>query len=1314
MRKFFIIITGLFFSFLFTACRQYTVDIEEYLSYWASEPYVKDHTVKTVHHNDGESILCVPSASNITVTLTLYNPKHFPFVMPTPKDADNTENNKNIIHFPGLDKQPQCGTDYTLQQTAPETLQLVYKSAFLQTHEWGNGDIGPEIILKAQDGRPFKQKYSFKIRANTSPQKPNFTVAKTKGSPAYYVLCIAARDMDQKVPGGLVHKDLTRIEINGTPYGLSINEGQTAFIKPEAGVFIAHSEVEKLSDPNADDILSGGWVLYYKTDAEVKEGAAKKDYTLRLADAKGLVSEDLNASTKPNRPESETLTITKGTESGSASGSASDPKIIGADGTGAELKVSSATGNTLVHCTLTDMGSGAAAEYTGNPVSVPLALNGEGAKTYKLDYYTDGEGFTATPVKTVYYTVLQKYTVTFDAQQGTPVPPQQFVLHGDKVSKPASPARTGYTFGEWYKDAACSGGQEWNFTTDMVISNITLYAKWIPGTGTGYTIKHYQQNLDGTYPNPTAVPPPPPEDTEPKTGVMGGTLSFPSGAAGLKNYPGFTYDSSLTKINGTVGTSGTIKPDGTTVVELYYERKTVTVTFNPDGGTISGGTPNLIVSGRYGTTLTIPTPAKTGYHLNPAGEWEPVSPAVSLGSSPYTFPAADGTYKANWTANTYIVSFHKNDGSSTTANQNFTYGTSNNLTANTFTRTGYTFDGWAENSGGSGTQYADGQSVNNLTTVQGGTVSLYAKWTANTYTVRFNGNGNTGGTAMGNRTFTYDATENLPSNTFTKTGYTFGGWARSSGITTVVRTDGAPANNLAESGTVDLYAVWYKNPTVTFKVEGGTGGSLKGTYGGIPKTAGGTTEQSFTVTYGGSINFETTPTYAWEVEHWTGLTASPANAATVTFSDITQDTIVKVKFKKTTTVKSTDPQPWKLLKEVIKIADNNAVITINGEIEATSGDNAGELKTYLPSSGRLTIQGGTTDAALNAKSQNRIFKIDNDNTLNLKNLTLKNGKASGSGENANGGALYIGPNVPTINLTQVTLTDNTASGNGGAIYIDNARVNLTKVTLTNNTANGDGGAIYNTRCELKIKGSTIENNTAANYGGSIYTKHATITIIDNEGTQKTAIKLNKAKYGAGLCYINCANNEIKGNTEITENGNNTVTEEGGAIYMSSTVASAVRVSISGNTKITNCKAKKGGAVYMTGDISFFIRGNTEIKNCTANAGGGAYVHSIGTSGWGFNIEKAAKFTVSTGGDANKIGKNDVYLNSGCMISASSLTTGNGQAARISIDSGAYSTGTKVLDRGVDAHKKFIVTPRTGSGSNWYVGSDGKLTQTKPW
>ena len=53
------------------------------------------------------------------------------------------------------------------------------------------------------------------------------------------------------------------------------------------------------------------------------------------------------------------------------------------------------------------------------------------------------------------------------------------------------------------------------------------------------------------------------------------------------------------------------------------------------------------------------------------------------------------------------------------------------LTANGFTRTGYTFAGWNTFSNGSGTSYTDGQSVVNLTDAQGATVTLYAKWMVN-------------------------------------------------------------------------------------------------------------------------------------------------------------------------------------------------------------------------------------------------------------------------------------------------------------------------------------------------------------------------------------------------------------------------------------------------------------------------------------------------------------------------------------------------------------------------------------------------------
>ena len=68
------------------------------------------------------------------------------------------------------------------------------------------------------------------------------------------------------------------------------------------------------------------------------------------------------------------------------------------------------------------------------------------------------------------------YTVTFNADGGIPAPAEQKVEEGKKVTKPANPAKTGYTFVAWYKDSAKT--TQWNFDTETVTANITLYAKW--------------------------------------------------------------------------------------------------------------------------------------------------------------------------------------------------------------------------------------------------------------------------------------------------------------------------------------------------------------------------------------------------------------------------------------------------------------------------------------------------------------------------------------------------------------------------------------------------------------------------------------------------------------------------------------------------------------------------------------------------------------------------------------------------------------------------------------------------------------------
>ena len=75
----------------------------------------------------------------------------------------------------------------------------------------------------------------------------------------------------------------------------------------------------------------------------------------------------------------------------------------------------------------------------------------------------------------------------------------------------------------------------------------------------------------------------------------------------------------------------------------------------------------------------------------------------------------------------YAVKFNANGGTGTMADESLAYGIEKTLTANAFTRTGYTFQGWATSAEGA-VVYSDKQSVSNLTTTAGATVNLYAVW----------------------------------------------------------------------------------------------------------------------------------------------------------------------------------------------------------------------------------------------------------------------------------------------------------------------------------------------------------------------------------------------------------------------------------------------------------------------------------------------------------------------------------------------------------------------------------------------------------
>ena len=149
-------------------------------------------------------------------------------------------------------------------------------------------------------------------------------------------------------------------------------------------------------------------------------------------------------------------------------------------------------------------------------------------------------------------------------------------------------------------------------------------------------------------------------------------------------------------------------------------------------------------------------------------------------------------------------------------------------------REGFTFDGYYSSASVNGIQVftSTGAKTEWTTTNEAdldfwlnsaANTTLYAHWTANTYTVEFNANGGSG--TMSNQSFIYGMSQALSKNTFTRTNYTFLGWSRFSTATSATYTDGQSVKNLATSGTVTLYAVWkssieyYK---VTLDAQGGT------------------------------------------------------------------------------------------------------------------------------------------------------------------------------------------------------------------------------------------------------------------------------------------------------------------------------------------------------------------------------------------------------------------------------------------------------------------------------------------------------------
>ena len=196
------------------------------------------------------------------------------------------------------------------------------------------------------------------------------------------------------------------------------------------------------------------------------------------------------------------------------------------------------------------------------------------------------------------------------------------------------------------------------------------------------------------------------------------------------------------------------------------------------------------------------------------------------------YPISAGGYKSGWVltselpaaANTYTVTYNANGGSGGPGNQTKTHDVALTLSSTKPTRTGYTFQGWGTSASATTATYQPGGSY-----AKNESITLYAVWKANTYTISYHANGGTG--APADQTKTYGVTLTLSSKKPTRTGYIFQGWALSANATTVKYAAGA---SYTENAGATLYAVWKVSTyTVSYDANGGSGapGNQTKTYG---------------------------------------------------------------------------------------------------------------------------------------------------------------------------------------------------------------------------------------------------------------------------------------------------------------------------------------------------------------------------------------------------------------------------------------------------------------------------------------------------
>lgn len=467
----------------------------------------------------------------------------------------------------------------------------------------------------------------------------------------------------------------------------------------------------------------------------------------------------------------------------SSGGIVSPNPITGQENTAISTTATPATGYNFKHWRYNDSSaSGGYSESTTNPLKITI--------TGKRDITAVFE--------------LKSYTVTWNANGGTVSPASVSKTHGSTLGTLPTPTRAAtaeysYTFAGWF--TAASGGTQIS-TTTTVTGNVTYYAHWT-ATKRSYTATF--NGNGGETPSPSTI--------TKKYNVALGTLPTCSRT-------GYTF------LGWYTASSGGTKISTTTVVTkdiTYYAQWSInsyTLTFNPNGGTVTPTSKNLEYNSAYGT-LPTPTRASDAQYTYTFAGWYTAATGGTQVTAATKMAAKDTTVYAHWTSNTrsYTVSYQTTYGTLNRTSQSVTYNSKGSCTLTMPDNTAeftYTFVGWYTAANGGGTKV--GSELTLETPAIKGTVTYYAYVTRSTksYTHTFNANG--GGTVSpATITKAYNtALGTLP--TVSRTGYTFVGW-----FDTSAASGGTQATTATKvTGTKTWYARWSINSyTFTFDKNGG-------------------------------------------------------------------------------------------------------------------------------------------------------------------------------------------------------------------------------------------------------------------------------------------------------------------------------------------------------------------------------------------------------------------------------------------------------------------------------------------------------------